>query len=613
MEADAVATAANCRLRYYQVIAQVGSRVGNPVTSEPPGRVPFQAHIELLQLFLAHRDQIVERVQVVLNAQQKPAQYLQERALLSRQFEDCFFLLAAIKRDQSTLRGQLQQAHWACGFQPRVMPGIPNDMFDPADMMSRAFMLWRDTRWPGRNGRVRYAQTLFNLYLVRCLTLLNMRLWDAGPDAAAGRLAQNQLVLDQLWRTSPADQPMLVRDVRWLVPVAQSPTTDELGPYFEVAQLVADGLPEADRLEIHKASVLMAGGHLRSQLRHFNMQGTSLDDADLVLSTRRSNALDCAMTIQGLVPLLRAYEHAVDSDERARRLELAGIICQAISPDQELFVNRVELLAAYSMIEHLFTTSDHKGLVVYTPMGQRHLRLVQEYAALIGRVIAPLHGDCPHFTPVPGAYSPYGVMYGFSSNLLEHMTLKALQPDAQIRFSLEDVFTEGEAGGEKLAWVSGWRRLPHISAEVQQLYEYPQQFAEQIFVRVEQALRAGAAGDEARAGVRTGRLHIVPGEAGGTDPQLAQVPALPVRYVLSSDPQQVAGQQAQLIDQARLLHERREGEFLVSYRTAGGWAAISKDVLTEVVGAGSDARIAGLSATAAGVLRLMCPGLAINF
>jgi hypothetical protein len=108
-------------------------------------------------------------------------------------------------------------------------------------------------------------------------------------------------------------------------------------------------------------------------------------------------------------------------------------------------------------------------------------------------------------------------------------------------------------------------------------------------------------------------LHIVPGEAGGTDPQLAQVPALPVRYVLSSDPQQVAGQQAQLIDQARLLHERREGEFLVSYRTAGGWAAISKDVLTEVVGAGSDARIVGLSATAAGVLRLMCPGLAINF
>ncbi|HUG73589.1 MAG TPA: hypothetical protein VMK82_09215, partial [Steroidobacteraceae bacterium] len=196
------------------------------MTSERPGPVPFQEHIELLQSFLAHRDQIVERIQGVLNAQQKAAPYPQERAPLSRQFEDCFFMLAAIRRDQSALRGQLQQAHWARGFQPRVMPGIPNDMFDPADMMSRAFTQWRNTRWPGRNGRIRYAQTLFNLYLVRCLTLLNMRLWDAGTQTAAGRLTQNQGVLDQLWRTSPADQPVLVRDVRWLVPVAQSPTTD---------------------------------------------------------------------------------------------------------------------------------------------------------------------------------------------------------------------------------------------------------------------------------------------------------------------------------------------------------------------------------------------------
>jgi hypothetical protein len=67
---------------------------------------------------------------------------------------------------------------------------------------------------------VRYAQTLFNLYVVRCLTLLNMRLWDEGMDAAAARRAQNQAVLDQLWKTSPADQPALVRNVRWLIPVA---------------------------------------------------------------------------------------------------------------------------------------------------------------------------------------------------------------------------------------------------------------------------------------------------------------------------------------------------------------------------------------------------------
>jgi hypothetical protein len=584
------------------------------VTSERPGQPPFQAHIELLQIFLAHRDQIVERIQGVLNAQQQPAAWLQQRALLAREFEDCFYKLAAIRRDQSALRGQLQQAHWARGFQPRVMPGIPNDMFDPADMMSRAFTLWRNTRWPGRNGRVRYAQTLFNLYLVRCLTLLNMRIWDDGAsaDAASGRLAQNQHVLDALWKTSPADQPVLVRDVRWLVPVAQSPTTDDLGPYFEVARLVAEMLAEADRLEIHKAAVLMAGGHLRSQLRHFNMQGRSIDDASLILSTRRSNALDCAMTIQALVPLLAAYERAVEAGDNAHRLELASVICQAISPDPELFVNRLDLLAGYSMIEHLFIATDRDGREVHTPMGERHLRLLGAYAVLLPRMAASLDEDCRRFRPVPGCYSPYGVMFGFSSNLLEHMTMKALQPEAETRFSLEDVFADGEAGSEKLAWVSGWRRLPHMTAEVQKLYEYPQQFAEDIFLRIEQAFRGRVADGAVSTRIRTGRLYIVPGEGARDVPVAAGVQDLPVRYILSSVPQLVDAHQAQSIDQARLLTERREGEFLVSYQIAGGWVAISKDVLTEVLGEGRDARIVGLPPAAAGVLGLMLPELAIS-
>jgi len=53
--------------------------------------VPFQAHIELLRVFLARRDEIVENIQTVLNAQRKPADYLQDAARLSRHFEDCFF------------------------------------------------------------------------------------------------------------------------------------------------------------------------------------------------------------------------------------------------------------------------------------------------------------------------------------------------------------------------------------------------------------------------------------------------------------------------------------------------------------------------------------------
>lgn len=574
------------------------------VTSERPDPLPFRAHVELLRAFLSQRMRVVERIQELLAAHQKAPPHLLAKSALFRQFEDCFFA-SSVSREQSALRGRAQETHWADGFRPRDMPGIPNEMFDPADMMVRAFTLWHHTRWPGRNGRVRFAQTLFNLYVVRCITLLDMRLWDDGADDAPARLALLQQLLDDLWRGSPADQPVLVRDARWLVPVAQSPTTDDLGAYFRVAARITQCLPPELRLEIHRASVVMAGGHLRSQLRHFNMQGTPLDDHGLLLNTRRSNALDCAMTIQALVPLLQAYARAVSEGDAACRQQLAGAICQGISPDPELYVNRLDLLAAYSMIEHLFVAVDEAGHVVPTPMGQRHVRLVDEYAALLPGLVAPLYEDYPRFAPVAGTYSPYGVMFGFSSNLLEHMTMKALQPEASIRYTLEDVFADTEPSADKLAWVSGWRRLPHISADVIKLYEYPQQFAEVIFGRIGQALQRAAA-TAAQSAQRTGLLLIaVPAGEGAA----ASIPELQAEYFLSSDPQLVNAKRARSCEQRRLLLDRNEGEFLVSYRTEGGWTAISKDVLTDVLGAGRDARITGLPPVAAATLRLMYPAL----
>src|SRR5262245_42080036 len=240
--------------------------------------MPFQAQIELLHFFLAHRDEIVERIQAVLNAQRKPVAYLQDGPLLSRHFEDCFFTLAAITDSQSRLRGQLEEAHWAGGFRPREIPGLHNGLADPAEMMIRGFHLWRQTRWPGRNGRVRYAHTLFNLYVIRCLELLSMRLWDAGSSGASDRLSQVQGVLDQPWTSTTADQPIVVRDARWLIQLAQSPATDELGAYFEVAEKIAQSLPLEDRIAIHGAGVRMAAGHLRSQIRYHSVQkAVSLD------------------------------------------------------------------------------------------------------------------------------------------------------------------------------------------------------------------------------------------------------------------------------------------------------------------------------------------------
>ena len=538
------------------------------------GHVPFQAHIELLLSFLARRDEIVERIQALLNAQRKPIDYLQDGPLLSRDFEDCF---------QSRLGNQLEEAHWAGGFRPRHIPGLHNGPADPAEMMMRAFYMWRQTRWPGRNGRVRYAHTLFNLYVVRCLELLSMRMWDAGTSSADDRLAQIQAVLDELWKIRTADQPALVRDARWLIQTAQSLATDDLGAYFEVSERI-ESLSKENRIEVHKAGVRMAAGHLRSQIRyHSTKKAASLDEASVVLSTRESNALDFALLVQELVPLLDAYEHACQSEDSQQRLELADAICQGLSPDPELFLNRVELLGPYTMLEHLFITTDAGGHAVYTSMGQRHVQLLQEYEERIGRVSKPLFDDCAQFRPAVGEYSPYGVLYGFSADLLKHMTLKASQPDAINRFGLEDVFIAGDA--DTLAWVSGWRKLPHLKRDVEKQFDYPQQFAEDIFDRIEQALRRRASGGAASP-VRTGRF-IFEGDASD----------LPAAYLRSSG------------DDPQLLNDRREGKFVVSYQTPGGWLAIRKTILTEVLGAGRDVKVAGLPPGAVETLKLMCPRL----
>lgn len=566
----------------------------------------FESHIELLELFLARREDVVARIEVLLNAQRKPAEYLQDVTQLARHFEECFFALPALTSSQTALRHQLDEAHRASGFTPRHTPGQHNDLVSPAEIVSRAFLMWQRTRWPGHHGRSSFAHTLFNLFLLRRLMLLAMRIWDAGPPG--DKLAQLQRLLDELWRTTPREQPVLVRDARSLFALAQSPTTDELHGYFEISERIAETLADDDCIEIFKASVRMAGGHLRSQLRHLSTQKrVSIDEPSLVSSTRRSNALDVATLVQGLVPLLRAYERAAESGNDDTRLELADAICQGISPDPELFLSRLDLLGPYTMIEYLFIATNADGGVSHTPMGRRHLELVQAYTALIPRVANRLREDCVRFRPAVGTYSPYGVLYGFSSRLLEHMALKAAQPIPATGFSLEDVFVAGDA--DKLAWVSGWRNLPHVPREVVKLFEYPQRFAEEVFERIERELQACADRIERDAAPSHGRLFIVPA---GTPPHAsASPPELPREFIVATDRELVGAGTAVAYDEPKLLHSRTEGEFIVSYRTPRGWVAVTKDALTEVLGTGRDTTLTGLPREAAHVAKLMCGDLAI--
>jgi hypothetical protein len=568
-------------------------------------RMPFHTHVELLEIFLRQRETIVARIDAVLNCQKKPLDYQQDPGLQARLFKDCFYTLPGLSREQSVLGEQLEQARCSMGFQPRAQAG--NDIIDPVQMLLRGLHLWRQTRWPGQKGRQRYAHTLFNLQLLRGLTLLTLRLWDDAQQGVAVHLAALQSLLDQLWQGTPADQPRLVRDMRWLLPVALSPTTDSLHGYFQIAEKIAQTFPMADRVETQRAWVQTGAGHLCAQLRHLTVQrGVTLDDHDLVLLTRRSNALDVALLMEGLVTLLEAYEACLHSSDESQRRALAAAILQGFSPDPELFVNRPHLLGPYSMIELVFVAQDETGQAAYTAAGQRHLHLLDQYKLLLGRLAAALLDDCIRGTQAAQVYSPHGALYGFSSNLLELMAFKTLQADAETRFSLEDIFTPGDA--VKRAWVNGWRRLPHIKPEVVKQFEYPESFVATVSARIEQALRTRVAAGEGQQAPVCGRLYLR--QAGASVPD--GVPALPLRYIQSSDPHLVATQQASAQDADDLLHCRLEGEFLASAATTGGWMALGKDLLTDIVGKGLDAEIAGLPTGSAAVLKLMCPGLLVH-
>ena len=123
--------------------------------------------------------------------------------------------------------------------------------------------------------------------------------------------------------------------------------------------------------------------------------------------------------------------------------------------------------------------------------------------------------------------------------------------------------------------MSGWRKLPHLKREVEALFDYPQQFAEDVFDRVEQALRRRVSGGESHA-VQTGRLFIVPEDDLPADSKASLIPDLPVRYIRSSDTQLVAAHKADAYDETPLLSDRREGRCVLSYKTPGGWVAIYK-------------------------------------
>ncbi len=145
----------------------------------------------------------------------------------------------------------------------------------------------------------------------------------------------------------------------------------------------------------------------------------------------------------------------------------------------------------------------------------------------------------------------------------------------------------------------GERLVPHTDREVQRLYDDPQQFAEDIYDRIEQTVQKPDA------------CMSCPGTTLRLIPKASAIPEVPARYFGSSDRQIiVAAHKAEPYDRAQLLRSGG-GKSISSLvtklvtrspltkRQADGFP--KKELLAEVLGAGRDARDCRASRSARGL------------
>jgi hypothetical protein len=583
--------------------------------------VSFSDHVALLEQFLAGRREIVDDIdRRLLNVRGKAAGQPSDRSSLDDLFNGCFFESPAVSRDVSRLKGQLATAHVIDGFEMISGDAYSREL-DPVELILRAHHEWDRDRWPGRNGRIAYAQSLYAAFIVRQLEHLSLRIWDDGNDMAAERLREVQRILDLLNTTAVAPR---VRDARWLMQTAQGPLTRHLKPYFTIAGLVSGILTPAERMEIHKAGSVLAGGHLRSQLRHRSWQtGWAFDDPQLLALTRLSNSMDTALLVRDLIPLLEAYSAActrqdpvgpvdpVDNDEQ--RMRLADAILQGLSADPELLLTRLDLLAPLTMIEDLFVDQDSQTR--YTPMGEAHLACLSRYGELIGRTAECLMKDAVVLDPAHVVYSPLGMVYGFSADLLSNMVLNTLRSASPADLSLEDMFISRGQLERKGTQALEWQRLPKREGE-RDPFEHSIQWATQMFGRMLKALEARVARpNEANASAYPdARLYVVPR---GVTIDSLPAGALPARIVsaqehcLMSDFARARETGATALSKSRLSSDRAEGQFLASQDVGGSWFGVSKAPLTICTSRGKDAFITDVPRAVIDVLRLACQELLV--
>lgn len=570
--------------------------------------VSFPDHVSLLTAFLDRRSQIADDIDTrLLNVHGKPALQTSDRAGLDRLFLSCFFAAADLPRALSQLKGQLALAHVGDGFEP-VRLEHRSDQLDAVDLVFRAYHHWECHRWPGRPGRLAFAETLFSVFLLQQLEYLSLRIWDDGNERAGDCLRDVQSLLDRL--NAASGSKAFVRDARWLIHTAQGPLTRHLQPYFTIAAHISSSLADADRLDVHKAGVKLAGGHLRSQLRYRTAEtGREPDDPEVLATTRNSNSMDGALLIGGLVPLLEAYADACARHDRDRRLDLADVVLQGVSADPELFLARRDALGPATMIEEVFIDR-RDGAARYTTAGDAHRTRLARYDELIDSLAEPLQADALGIAERRDIYSPFGIAYGFCADILSNMAMDVLRSHPSFGLSLEDMFVTGGASESKSTRARGWEAIAAMDGR-REHFEHSLDWAAQVLSRTRHALKGR---ETPRSCQPAGRLFVVPESRHEKPLTSGGVPeGVPSaqEHCVTSDLQRALTTGATAFPKSQILLDRKEGRFLASVETEGKWFGVSKVLLTASICRGKDALIADVPEPVIDILRLTCPELVV--
>jgi hypothetical protein len=568
----------------------------------------FSDHVALFHEFLNRRGEIVEQIErTLLNVRGKPLSRSRDRARFHLLLDACFFGLPRLPPPMLSLRGTLAARHLADGFEPVLIDNYAHEL-DALELIPRAHMFWEARRWPGHSGRVAYAQAIFSVFLLREIGQLSLTIWSDGNALAADRLDEIQRLLDRL--AQPVPPGVLIRRAGWLIQAAQGTLTRHLRPYFDIAEHIAESLDQSDRLEVHIAGAKLAGGHLRSQLRYrVWSSGKPANDPELLAYTRNSNSMDMALLVQDLVPLLDAYRTACDHGEREKRLELADAVLQGISADPELLVTRLDLLGPYTGIEALFVDDAGDAPIHYTAIGHRHLQLLERYRRSIGDLAGALIEDASAFAPWHSDFSPYGISYGFCSDLLSNMALDVLASQPSRGVTLEDIFESRGAAAPKRLRADGWANLPKRQGE-RDHFDHSLEWAAAMFTRLMDGLAARAVRPSApnASTVADAKLIVTGAPADGGSVTMAD--AVPAScYCLTSDVDRAMASEAILQPPGQIMLDRDEGRFLASAHAGGKWLGVSKLLLTMLTSRGKDAVLTGLPTAVVERLRLTCPDL----